>query len=187
MSRRIVLVLSGGGALGAYQCGAYRALTRRLNADARRSMVIVGASIGAVNGFLIATRSADPDAGVAAMERFWRSLTIPSAQFFPVPDPYYQRLNATLTGLVFGNPFAVVGIPGGLLGGLLYYPHTAAFSHANLISATTEVAGDSYSPEHEGPRLMIRAIDIAAASPVWFDSNDEAIVPSMIGASSSIP
>jgi len=43
------LVLSGGGLFGAWQAGAWRALAREFDPD-----VIVGASIGALNGYLIA-------------------------------------------------------------------------------------------------------------------------------------
>lgn len=187
MAERTVLVLSGGGALGAYQCGVYRSLARRMDADAFRSMVIVGASIGAVNGFLIAARCRDPDGGVAALERFWRGVTIPSAQFVPLPDPYCQRLNATLTGLTWGNPSVALGVPGGFMGGLFAYPYTGGFSNATLPGTIKTFAKEYQSRDQEGPRLLVRAIDVADAAPVWFDSDRESIVPSMIGASSAVP
>lgn len=85
MTERTVLVLSGGGALGAYQYGIYRAVVKHMDSDALRAMVIVGASIGAVNGFLIASRMQDPDSGVGALERFWRNVSLPSAPFLPKP------------------------------------------------------------------------------------------------------
>lgn len=57
-----VLILQGGGALGAYEVGAYRALCERLSAkdkenDARKNRplfdIIAGTSIGALNAALI--------------------------------------------------------------------------------------------------------------------------------------
>ena len=45
------LVLSGGGSLGAYEMGAWKAL-RELNIDFQ---VVTGTSIGALNGFFVAT------------------------------------------------------------------------------------------------------------------------------------
>jgi NTE family protein len=62
----VVLVLSGGNALGAFQAGVYEALhTHGLQPD-----WVVGASIGAINGALIA---GSPPAGrIAALRSFWR-------------------------------------------------------------------------------------------------------------------
>jgi predicted acylesterase/phospholipase RssA len=49
MKNRVALVLSGGGLFGAWQAGAWRALSDRLQPD-----LIVGASVGALNGYAIA-------------------------------------------------------------------------------------------------------------------------------------
>lgn len=187
MTERTVLVLSGGGALGAYQCGAYRAMVKHMDSDALRAMVIVGASIGAVNGFLMASHMQDPDSGVDALERFWRNVSLPSVPFLPMPDPRSQRLNAVLTGMAFGNPAILPGIPGGLLGGLYSYPHSASYTNTPLVRMVGGFAKEYDTNNTAGPRLMIRAIDIAEAAPVWFDSAQDTIVPSMIGASSAIP
>jgi NTE family protein len=63
---RIALVLAGGNALGAYQGGVYEALhARGITPD-----WIVGTSIGAVNGALIAGNA--PEDRVAALTRFWQ-------------------------------------------------------------------------------------------------------------------
>ncbi|HEU5478748.1 MAG TPA: patatin-like phospholipase family protein, partial [Candidatus Tumulicola sp.] len=56
------LVLSGGGAHGAYEAGVAQSLLQRERFD-----VICGVSIGAINAALIA---AGKDAG--SLERFWR-------------------------------------------------------------------------------------------------------------------
>src|SRR5882724_8382828 len=49
MKTRTALVLSGGGLFGAWQAGAWRALSERWKPD-----LIVGASAGALNGYAIA-------------------------------------------------------------------------------------------------------------------------------------
>jgi NTE family protein len=49
MKTRAALVLSGGGMFGAWQAGAWRALASRFQPD-----LIVGASVGALNGYAIA-------------------------------------------------------------------------------------------------------------------------------------
>ncbi|KAA0013854.1 hypothetical protein F0A17_05800 [Billgrantia pellis] len=184
---RILLVLNGGGALGAYQCGVYRTLVRHLGAEGLRRTTIVGASIGAVNGFLIAAHHHRPDKGLKVLERFWREVAQPSVPFLPFPETRSWRLNATLTGLLWGNPPIFHGVPGGFLAGLAWYPAMAGYDNRSLVETVRRYA-THYSPEDEtSPRLLIRAIDIAAAAPTWFDSDEQPIVPSMTGASSAIP
>jgi NTE family protein len=186
MSERVVLVLNGGAALGAYQCGVYRALVRQLDATALRRMVVVGASIGAVNGFLIAAHSAANDSGTAALERFWHDAAQPSLPFVPIAHPYWARLNGTLTGLLLGNRAVFQPLPGGFWGGVLAYPYWAAYDGGRLSSTLSGLAS-GYGPGAEGPRLLVRAIDVMAAQPVWFDSSRQRITPSMIAASASVP
>jgi len=66
---RVAFVLGGGGVLGATQVGMLRAL---LEAGIRPS-IILGTSVGAVNGAVIA---ADPsDSGVAKLTDLWQSMT----------------------------------------------------------------------------------------------------------------
>jgi NTE family protein len=66
---RVAFVLGGGGILGATQVGMLRALLE----TGRRADVIIGASVGAVNG---AAFAADPsEAGVAMLADIWQSLS----------------------------------------------------------------------------------------------------------------
>ena len=68
------LVLSGGGARGAYQAGALRALAERWNGPP--FSVVTGSSIGAINGALVAEglESGDLTAAVYQLDRAWREL-----------------------------------------------------------------------------------------------------------------
>jgi NTE family protein len=66
---RIALVLSGGGALGAYQAGAYAALD---NAGIRPNW-IAGSAIGAVNAAIIAGNL--PHERAFRLRQFWRELS----------------------------------------------------------------------------------------------------------------
>src|SRR3954454_20455383 len=62
---RIILVLQGGGALGAYQAGVYEALHEAgLKPD-----WVIGTSIGAINGSLIAGNR--PDRRLDRLKAFW--------------------------------------------------------------------------------------------------------------------
>ena len=66
---QIVLVLQGGGALGAYQSGVYHALHE---AGVEPDWVI-GTSIGAINAALIVGN--EPDNRLAALQEFWHRVT----------------------------------------------------------------------------------------------------------------
>src|SRR5580692_959664 len=58
-ARKRSLVLSGGGALGAYEAGVVAALVRAANVGEGQPLpqygVVTGTSIGALNGYLVAT------------------------------------------------------------------------------------------------------------------------------------
>jgi NTE family protein len=58
---KTALVLSGGGMFGAYQAGAWKALSRQFSPD-----IVVGASVGALNGWYIAS-----GATAEELERQW--------------------------------------------------------------------------------------------------------------------
>ena len=65
-----VLILQGGGSLGAFGCGVFRALAKRnIKID-----IIAGTSIGAVNAAIIAG-SKNKDAPEQLLEQFWLELS----------------------------------------------------------------------------------------------------------------
>ena len=75
---RVVLVLQGGGALGAYQAGVYQALH-----EAKIDVSwICGTSIGGINGALIAGNR--PERRVERLREFWEAITKPP---IGIPDP----------------------------------------------------------------------------------------------------
>src|SRR5712692_9767446 len=68
IKEQVVLVLQGGGALGAYQAGVYEALMEGgIEPD-----WVIGTSIGAINGALIAGN--EPQNRVARLREFWESV-----------------------------------------------------------------------------------------------------------------
>ncbi|HEY6886945.1 MAG TPA: patatin-like phospholipase family protein [Solirubrobacter sp.] len=72
MSQPIALVLAGGGARGAYEAGVLSVLLPALP-DAERPNIIVGASVGAVNGAYLAASHGDPD--LTAGRALWEEIT----------------------------------------------------------------------------------------------------------------
>lgn len=69
MPRQRVLILQGGGALGAFEAGVVRAMEER----GHHPDIVAGVSIGAINGAIIASH---PRAASAALQAFWRELTV---------------------------------------------------------------------------------------------------------------
>jgi len=96
---QVVLVLQGGGALGAYQAGVYQALMEGgIEPD-----WVIGTSIGAINGAIIAGN--EPDKRVERLREFWQGVGKghPLDQLWPTS--------------IFGNSLAnmstlVAGVPG---------------------------------------------------------------------------
>src|SRR3546814_15499256 len=68
----IALVLQGGGALGAYQCGVYQSLPEA----GIRPNWLAGLSIGAINAAIIAGNV--PDAPVDLLPAFWDEICQPA-------------------------------------------------------------------------------------------------------------
>src|SRR6266571_2337039 len=64
----VAFVLSGGGSLGAVQVGMLQALAER----EIRPDLIIGTSVGALNGVFLAARTSRP--GIDALGAIWRSL-----------------------------------------------------------------------------------------------------------------
>jgi NTE family protein len=72
---QIALVLAGGGARGAYEAGALAGLAPALAARGQAPTIIVGTSIGALNGSFLAARAHQPlEAAAAAAVKMWREL-----------------------------------------------------------------------------------------------------------------
>jgi NTE family protein len=74
-SNGIALVLSGGGARGAYEVGVLSYLADHLPEVLARVRYVMGTSVGAVNGAFLASRELRPDS-VRELVRLWRGLAI---------------------------------------------------------------------------------------------------------------
>jgi len=72
---RVGLVLSGGGARGAYEVGVLRYIRERLKGD-NRIDIITGSSIGAINGAYIAATADRPKAQGRLLARVWSELNL---------------------------------------------------------------------------------------------------------------
>ena len=98
---KIILVLQGGGALGAYQAGAYEALSEHGFAP----QWIAGISIGAINGAIIAGNA--PENRVQRLRIFWERVSS-GLQGIPLMGDGHHRTAfndaSALLSLQFGVP-----------------------------------------------------------------------------------
>src|SRR5262245_62265101 len=110
---QVVLVLQGGGALGAYQVGVYEALHEAgVEPD-----WIIGTSIGAINAGIMAGNK--PQDRLTKLNEFWNRMESPSAWPFV---PAWRGISDTWS---YWSTL-VRGIPG------FFEPHLAAFWGAHV-------------------------------------------------------
>ncbi len=172
MSTKQILILQGGGAFGAYECGVYQALAPQLDDLA----VVAGTSIGAINASMIAKHYHEKDRGARTLQRFWKEvLATPSFPFFPFPG-VFQHWNAYWTSMLFGNPHMFTPL----------ITATSFVSSRPMEQTLTRHFG-SYGPDQVEPRLIVTTVDIQAGKLIAFDSFEEQITPHHVVASGSLP
>ncbi len=184
---RVALVLQGGGALGAYQAGAFEEMTRaRIAPD-----WIVGVSIGAINAALIAGN--EPRDRIDRLREFWCLVSSGPARVAPHDEAQRAAFNQWSAGwaATFGVPgFYAPRIPpaplqpGGTPGATSVYDNTA-------LRATLERLVDFDRINARGVagtvRLSVGAVDVETGNSKWFDSDDTTIGPEHILASGALP
>lgn len=112
MSERVALVLSGGGARGAYEAGVLSVLLPELERRGQRPTLLVGTSAGALNAASLAA-DADQPADVAADRLVQRWLSLRHG------DVFRSLVGRQLPWTVVGYLGEVLGLPGLSLPGLL--------------------------------------------------------------------
>jgi NTE family protein len=114
---RRALVLSGGGARGAYEAGVvqfvFGPLARRLGYIPRLD-IYTGSSVGAVNACYLAAHADDLVAGAAGLVRIWNEMAFARVYRFGVADA--GRFAQTLMGSVFGRSAGIRRHPSRLHG-----------------------------------------------------------------------
>jgi len=186
---RIALILQGGGALGAYQAGAYQALAEaKLHPD-----WVAGISIGAVNSALIAGNP--PERRVEKLRAFWETVSEPP---FGVPIVPSLATAGTLThGAV--NQMRSLGI---LLAGAPGFftlrapppflhppgsPGALTFYDIAPLRTTLERLVDFDRLNAGDMRFSVGATNVRTGNFVYFDSTTHKIRPEHVMASGSLP
>lgn len=181
---RRVLVLQGGGALGAYQAGAYQALCRH---DFEPAW-IAGISIGAINAALIAGNP--PEKRIERLTEFWELVSSPVPWRPTLPNDYARSLfneSSAATIATFGVPgfftprFPPTQFwPGAEPQALSYYDTTP-------LRATLERLVDFDRINDRVTRLSIGAVNVATGNFVYFDNAKQEIRAEHIMASGALP
>ena len=116
---KTVVAFQGGGALGAFGCGAWSRLAPWLQERVDVVVALAGGSIGAINAAVVAHHLDEPDWGVGALEQLWREdIATPSCPFFgwsPIDSDWGRWLrswNGFMSGVLVGNRGLYVPHPG---------------------------------------------------------------------------
>lgn len=179
-----VLVLQGGGALGAYQAGAFEALTE----NGYTPDWVAGISIGAINGAIIAGNR--PDNRVKRLRTFWEQVSS-GVQNLPLTGEHYWRnyFNdvSSFYSLFYGVPgffhpratppiFSVS--PG---------PQSLGYYSTEPLRETLHSLVDFDVLKRGDVRLSVGAVNIKSGNFAYFDSQKIALGPEHVMASGALP
>jgi len=177
----VVLVLSGGNALGAFEAGVYEAL----HAHGLQPDWVIGASIGAINAALIVGSA--PDRRLDTLRTFWRPNMLASmgmAPWFPSAAETARRSSAVAWTAAAGR----FGAFGPLLSSLTpWTDNKPSLFETNQLAATLARLVD-FDRLNTGPcRFTATAVDLESGADVVFDSRHQRIAPDHVRASAALP
>ncbi len=181
---KIILVLQGGGALGAYQAGAFEALSEHgLSPD-----WIAGISIGAINGAIIAGNARENR--VKRLRLFWERVSS-GLQGIPLVGDGHQRSvfndASALLSLYFGVPgFFAPRFPPPVLASADGPTSLSYYSTEPLIRTLSELVDFDYL-NRKGPRFSVGAVNIRTGNLAFFDTAKEPLEPEHVLASGALP
>ena len=178
LARQTVLILQGGGALGAFECGVLRAMNERgIIPD-----IVGGVSIGAINGAIIASNPHDSD---RALDQFWNDISIATPELAP---PHASNAFAMASAMLWGIPgfFHPRWLAPGKDGEWWPYQWTS-FYDASPIKDLLRKYVDFSRLRTSPVRLIVGAIDVELGELVLFDSHTDELKAEHILASGSLP
>jgi NTE family protein len=177
---QIVLVLQGGGALGAYQAGVFQALHE---AGVEPDWVI-GTSIGAINAGIIAGNR--PDRRLLRLQEFWARTRHSALMQLVSEIPGWGAMAANAMTVMAGVPrFFQPNIWASL--GLPLTPETAGYYTTAPLEATLNDLIDIDLLNACATRLTVGAANLRTAEMRYFDSRDAPLSIRHIMASGALP
>ena len=176
-----VLVLQGGGALGAYQAGVYQALHEAgLEPD-----WVIGTSIGAVNASLIVGNA--PAERMERLQEFWKQVEYSPFLGAPTLAPFSAAmrnmvtLGSGLPSIFRPNPAAFVS-PHAPLG-----PERASYYSVEPLVKTLRDLVDFDRINSGSARLTVGACDVQTGEMRYFDSREQPLGLRHVLASGALP
>jgi NTE family protein len=162
-----VLVMQGGGSLGAYECGVFKVLAKHgIKFD-----IVAGTSIGAVNAGIVAgSKSGHPEQD---LEAFWLDVaeTITPSM---MPD-YLRAVMSTSFGAFYGNPkvFSPIWFMAPSLYNNIGYPSYQwpyLYDLTVLKNTLQKYVDFKKLNDKNTPRVIVTSTDIKNSKAVIFDS-----------------
>ncbi len=179
---QVVLVLQGGGALGAYQLGVYEALHEAgIEPD-----WVIGTSIGAINAALIAGNA--PEQRLERLRAFWHNVEQQQNVAGPFDWLGMGNLMANMTTVMRGIPAFFAPNPAALRGtqAMVGVEKAAYYTTDPLRRTLTELV-DFEQLRSGGMRLTVGAVNASSGAMRYFDSRDEVLGVDHIMASGALP
>jgi len=184
----VVLLLQGGGALGAYQAGVYEALVEH----GIEPTWIAGISIGAINSAIIAGNP--PQDRVAKLRTFWEGVSAGNAAWSGYWTDIYGNMARGFANQLAAGGALVGGVPGFFTP---RYPPpplqpngtaaaTSWYDTANL-RPTLERLVDFDRINAKQTRFSIGAVNVRTGNFAYFDNAKETIRPEHVMASGALP
>ncbi len=178
---QIVLVLQGGGALGAYQAGVYQAL----HDSGVEPDWVIGTSIGAINASLIVGNK--PEQRLAKLKEFWNCVgNNPILEAAAVPGLgrgwlNWMTLTTGISGFLQPNPLAFLGlhVPLPVDAAGYYSTHPLEATLSDLVDFTAINGGPT--------RLTVGSANIQTGEMRYFDSRDTKLTVHHVMASGALP
>ena len=179
---QLVLVLQGGGALGAYQIGVYQAM----HEAGMEPDWVIGTSIGAINASLIAGNA--PADRMDRLDTFWELMqshapTWPTLDWLGLTN-WAANLATVMRGLpdfftpnlhAWRGPNAALGV------------EAAAYYSTAPLRATLQQLVD-FGAMNGGPmRLTVGAVNASTGAMRYFDTSKEALTVEHVMASGALP
>lgn len=185
--RQTVLILQGGGALGAFQGGVFEAL----HDAGKHPDWVIGTSIGSINAALIAGNR--PERRLEHLYEFWARI---GQGYFALPGEANHGEGPaalfapwrTLATMTMGLPnFFVPRWWQGFCAGLAVPPGNAGIYDTTPLLRTLEELVDFDYLKSSPVRLSVGAVDVESGQIRYFDSRKETITPEHILASGALP
>ncbi len=175
-----VLVLQGGGSLGAYECGVYKTFDKHgIKFD-----VVAGTSMGGINAAIIA--GSKNDEPTKSLEDFWLNLAETATPSF-LPQDKRAQLSSMYVSM-WGTPNAfhpIWFIPS--MFSFLYYDRPYLYDVEPLKKTIRDYVDFDKLKNPDRPRLIITSTDIQNGKPSIFDSKYDKIDATHVVAGCGYP